>query len=191
MKNTIAQYFDFCVSGEDDGVFPYRKPHYQIYHAAIQKYNQLMLKENKNQQQQQPFFGLPKEKKGNNNNDNSDKHSIGNGKNNDDTGTTIWFHVGDCLANDVGASTACGAKAIWLDHNNGKGFYLKKGRSSDNASSRPTKKEQRPSYSSATESDIEQRVKLANEAKRNVYATITQLSELTHIVENAILQVIP
>ena len=38
MKKTIDTYFDFCVSGEDDGVFPSRKPHSGIYEAALNKY---------------------------------------------------------------------------------------------------------------------------------------------------------
>ena len=38
MKRTICKYFDFCVSGEDDGIFPSRKPHSGIYEAAVEKY---------------------------------------------------------------------------------------------------------------------------------------------------------
>mmetsp|Transcript_20020 Transcript_20020/g.29678 ORF Transcript_20020/g.29678 Transcript_20020/m.29678 type:complete len:369 (+) Transcript_20020:296-1402(+) len=69
MNETLAPYFDFCVSGEDPHVFPFRKPHKMIFRTALQKY-------------QQPG--------------------------------TIWCHVGDCLANDVGGSGNLGAKPIWV-----------------------------------------------------------------------------
>ena len=36
----IADYFDFCISGEDEGVFPKRKPDKGIYQAALNKYKQ-------------------------------------------------------------------------------------------------------------------------------------------------------
>ena len=36
---SIANHFDFCISGEDEGVFPKRKPDRGIYDAAIIKYN--------------------------------------------------------------------------------------------------------------------------------------------------------
>ena len=38
---SIKEYFDFCISGEDEGVFPRRKPDKGIYEAAIQKYNNM------------------------------------------------------------------------------------------------------------------------------------------------------
>ena len=37
----IKEYFDFCVSGEDDGVFPERKPSPGIYLEALRKYKEL------------------------------------------------------------------------------------------------------------------------------------------------------
>jgi phosphoglycolate phosphatase-like HAD superfamily hydrolase len=41
MKNTVAKYFDFCVSGEDADIFPNRKPHAGIYQVALERYRQL------------------------------------------------------------------------------------------------------------------------------------------------------
>jgi FMN phosphatase YigB (HAD superfamily) len=41
MTNTLAPYFDFCLSGEDDDVFPHRKPSSKIYEIAIQRYKHL------------------------------------------------------------------------------------------------------------------------------------------------------
>lgn len=38
---SVREYFDFCVSGEDEGVFPRRKPDEGIYEAAVKKYEQL------------------------------------------------------------------------------------------------------------------------------------------------------
>lgn len=35
MNQTLAPYFDFCVSGEDPNVFPFRKPHKVIYQTAL------------------------------------------------------------------------------------------------------------------------------------------------------------
>ena len=37
MHKTIKPYFDFCVSGEDEGVFPNRKPHPGIFEATLSK----------------------------------------------------------------------------------------------------------------------------------------------------------
>ena len=39
MTQTLAPYFDFCVSGEDEGVHPERKPHRGIYKASLSKYH--------------------------------------------------------------------------------------------------------------------------------------------------------
>ena len=37
----LADFFDFCVSGEDDGVFPARKPAPGIYSTSLNKYKEL------------------------------------------------------------------------------------------------------------------------------------------------------
>jgi putative hydrolase of the HAD superfamily len=37
----LTNFFDFCVSGEDDGVFPERKPAPGIYKASLSKYKNL------------------------------------------------------------------------------------------------------------------------------------------------------
>jgi hypothetical protein len=34
----VAPYFDFCTSGEDDGVLPFRKPDRGIYEAALRQF---------------------------------------------------------------------------------------------------------------------------------------------------------
>lgn len=88
MKSTIHQYFDFCVSGEDEDVFPHRKPSKGIYEAALNKYRDLISKGPQQMTEEQ-----------------GDSNSNG----------ICWIHVGDDLANDVGGSHKCGAMAIWAD----------------------------------------------------------------------------
>lgn len=39
MRDTLAPYFSFCVSGEDATVFPERKPHRGIYKESLQQYH--------------------------------------------------------------------------------------------------------------------------------------------------------
>jgi len=38
---SIRNYFDFCVSGEDKNVFPFRKPHDGIYKVALQRFEEV------------------------------------------------------------------------------------------------------------------------------------------------------
>lgn len=40
MTGTLAPFFDFRVSGEDDEVFPYRKPHPHIYQYAVKLHDE-------------------------------------------------------------------------------------------------------------------------------------------------------
>ena len=79
MRQTLRPYFDFTISGEDEDVFPNRKPAAGIYHATLATHNSLA------------------------------GYDIVAAKN------ECWIHVGDDLANDVGASAACGALAIWYN----------------------------------------------------------------------------
>lgn len=37
MSNTMTPFFDFCVSGEDNIIFPNHKPLAGIYHVALKK----------------------------------------------------------------------------------------------------------------------------------------------------------
>lgn len=122
---SVASYFDFCVSGEDDGVFPRRKPDKGIYEAAVRTYNAMqgesIIQEN-------------------------------------DSGLN-WIHVGDDLANDVGASAACGAKSIW--------FTME----SDELS-------ELPSWSTATQEELQRRATMDEMAREHVSAKICSLEEL-------------
>lgn len=81
--------------------------------------------------------------------------------------THIWYHVGDCLANDVGASADCGAFAVW---------YKKQ-------QSQHDKDDKQPSWSTASQQEVNDRQKLATQAQAKVSATISRLSELLHVLD--------
>jgi FMN phosphatase YigB (HAD superfamily) len=120
MPRTLAPFFDFRISGEDEGVFPHRKPAFQIYETALRK-NQVL-------------------------NGNVDG---------------IWCHVGDCLANDVGASADYGAKAIWMCLEDD-----------------PDSAAVPPYYSTATAAEMENSACQVAEGQAKVAASITKLSQL-------------
>jgi putative hydrolase of the HAD superfamily len=125
--SALPSLFDFCISGEDEGVFPNRKPHKGIYEAALERVNLSLT---------------------------------------DGSSETCWIHVGDDLANDVGASAACGAKTIWLDTNDD----LK-------SSNAPL-----PSWSTIGEEERETRRKLAEAAFTFVDVRIESLVDLPNAV---------
>lgn len=127
---SVKTFFDFTVSGEDEHVFPQRKPDRGIYEAALDT-----------------FFNL---RRGN---------IIPEDR-------LTWIHVGDDLANDVGASAVCGAKAIWL-------------------CAEDDELEDLPSWSTATKEELlERRAKLNDSAKEYVSAKISNLTELETAVMN-------
>ena len=136
MEST-KDYFDFCVSGEDDDVFPLRKPSEGIYQVALKRFESLT------QEQEQ-------------------------------SETTCWVHVGDDLANDVGASAKCGAKAVWVD--------LLGEEYSQTASKRDPSKPQ-PSWSTATKEELEKRKKMNQEAQQYVSKRVTTLGMLPESIE--------
>jgi FMN phosphatase YigB (HAD superfamily) len=140
---SIKAYFDFCVSGEDDDVFPLRKPSAGIYEVALKRFKEI--------------------------NDLGEQEEI------------CWIHVGDDLANDVGASATCGAKTIWVDLEEGYG---------QTASARDPNAPQ-PAWSTATKEELEKRKKMNEEAQVFVSERVTTLSDLPTAVEkisNSILQ---
>jgi hypothetical protein len=81
MSNTLEPFFDFCVIGEDETVFPARKPQAGIYHESLRRYQELY-----------------------------PHHAARNGDNDEQQGSSsssssterVWCHVGDCLANRTG-----------------------------------------------------------------------------------------
>lgn len=131
MPNTLAPFFDFRISGEDEEIFPNRKPHSYIYEYALQKY-----------------------------------------KEDEKFGSGAWCHVGDCLANDVGASAACGASAIWMCLEDDP----------ESAASRLVDSKNHPEWSTAPKEEIDRRKKKVDEGKKSVAATIYELSELPNAI---------
>jgi len=74
--------------------------------------------------------------------------------------------VGDDLANDVGASASCGAKAVWLIEE----------------SLEDETGEVVPSWSTATNEELEKRAKLDEMARQYVSAKIDKLDELPSVI---------
>lgn len=124
---SVKSFFNFCVSGEDEGVFPKRKPDKGIYEAALGT-----------------FFNLSEES----------------------LESLNWIHVGDDLANDVGAAAMAGAKSIWLCVEEEESDL--------------------PSWSTATKEELESRAKLNDSAKAHVSKKIKHFNEL----ESAIMHVL-
>lgn len=135
MTNTLAPFFEFRISGEEDQVFPHRKPNAFIYEYTLQKYQEMF-----------------------------------------PNGSGTWCHVGDCLANDVGASAACGAQAIWM--------CLEDDRES--AASRLVNSKSHPEWSTAPQEELDRRKKEVEEGKKSVAATIYTLKELPAAISSVL-----
>eukprot|EP00569_Conticribra_weissflogii_P007064 CAMPEP_0171341528 /NCGR_PEP_ID=MMETSP0878-20121228/10571_1 /TAXON_ID=67004 /ORGANISM="Thalassiosira weissflogii, Strain CCMP1336" /LENGTH=415 /DNA_ID=CAMNT_0011843807 /DNA_START=147 /DNA_END=1394 /DNA_ORIENTATION=+ len=110
MVFSLAPYFDFCMSWEDDasgrteffkelGNVDGNADLQWIYRAAFEKY--LSLAENQREMAKVDDSV-------------SDSGSDGLDGAGDDV-ETVWIHIGDDLAYDVGGSASCGAKTILLD----------------------------------------------------------------------------
>lgn len=143
MKETLRPYFDFCVSGEDDDVFPNRKPHRAIFDTAMERASS---SSSSNENEQHVHDGC-------------------------------WIHVGDDLANDVGASAKCGAKAVWMDVET----YLERYSST-------TTHGKQSFVSTASEEEQERRRRLAEKAMVHVTAKIETLADLPTIIDEILSQ---
>ena len=137
----IRKYFDYCVSGEDNDVFPLRKPHHGIYNVAMERYKELC----------------------------KTRGTIVT-----DMDEICWIHVGDDLANDVGASAECGAYAVWADL---------VGEEYNQTASRRDVNTVQPIWSTATKVEIEKRTLLNREAKKYISERITTLRALPKAVQ--------
>ena len=78
----------------------------------------------------------------------------------------LWIHVGDCLANDVGASHDVGAKPVWV--------------------AQEEETDEQPSWSTATEKDLKERAILMEAARAKMSGQITSLSQLTLVVQGIV-----
>ena len=178
MTQTLSPYFEFCVSGEDDAVFPERKPQPGIYQHAWKQYQDARPHHHKQQPRQQ-----------------QEAEEI----------EYVWCHVGDCLANDVGASACNGALAIWMapsssssssslgssksnnernESSNGQTTEAFKGIGVDPGTETATSTTMQPAASTATETERTRRATLALEGQAKVAAQISQLSELPKAIEH-------
>ena len=129
----------FCISGEEDSIFPLSKPHAAIYEASLGQYRALFP-----HHEQQSHF---------------------------------WCHIGDCLGNDVGASAAVGASAIWYSPDDED-----EASAASQLSSISNGNKKQPSWSTATQSDLKRRTELANAAKDKVAVKISCLSQLPRAI---------
>lgn len=177
MVFSLAPYFDFCMSWEDDadGRLEFYKELCNvngnadlqwIYRAAFEKYRELaetkrMMKKN---------FDT----KSSSSSSSSSSLSL-NGVD-DDNSDQVWIHVGDDLAYDVGGSAACGAKTILLDLNEEYGQTAKLRFHPNN----PTM----PSWNTAPEEEIVNRRAMNDAAERMVNQRIRRLSSLPDAIED-------
>jgi len=138
---SLREFFEFTVSGEDDDVFPSRKPSKGIYRAALERYRALA---------------------------NTLQRSDGASAPPDPIDSFCWIHIGDDLANDVGGSARCGAKAIWLDMED---------HDDDNNDT------QQPVWSTATPEELERRRLMDEKAKQYVSKRVTTLQSIPSAVE--------
>jgi len=160
MKETLLDYFDFRVSGEDNDVFPHRKPHAGIYNAAKRRYSEMHNERNNYQAKVEVGDG------------------IGSGHNDD---MLNWFHIGNDLGKDVGASAACGAKAIWVDLL--EAYGQTKELATNNVVANVPKQSQQPTWSSASKKELEKIRALAEKARESsITARVERLSDLPDVI---------
>jgi hypothetical protein len=188
MHDTLAPWFDFCVSGEDANVFPNCKPHAHIYEVAVAEYTRRYPSHSLQRRRQDDTMNI----KGVATPRRQQQH--------------IWCHVGDCLGNDVGASASCGAHAIWLDVDDSHGVWSSRQEKETTAATAdvsssllknqpPTvvpqqqqQQQQQPSWSTASQNDLAQRAQRANQVKEKIaYSRITSLSELPNAIHELLL----
>ena len=145
MRRTLRPFFDFTVSGEDADVFPHRKPQPGIYEVTLDRFESVA------------GYDLRPE--------------LGREQDGRQDGRGCWVHVGDDLANDVGASAACGAKAVWYDMDDEEG----EGEKEEGTT---------PFYSTASAEEIERRKRMAAQAEALVTERISTLAQLPTAIEN-------
>jgi len=140
MENTLSPYFDFCVSWEDEDVFPSRKPDPKIFAAALSRHKSL----------------VP-----------AGDDEIGE--------NSIWIHVGDDLAYDIGGSAACGAKTIWADLIDDYGQTAKLRENGEV-----------PAWSTALPTELKKRNALAKEARDCVDSRVQGLHDIPEAIMNIV-----
>lgn len=155
MTFTLAPYFDFCLSWEDDQTG--RKKFFQdltsvegnaelkwIYDAALEKYQELSAAK----------AALQKTVDSNN---------------------PLWIHVGDDLAYDVGGAAQSGAKTIWLELDRQKYQQSARQRFDPNAP--------QPHWSTSTRQELEKRRVMNELALKRVDARVHFISRLPEAIQ--------
>lgn len=158
MTFTLAPYFDFCISWEDDQVG--RQKFFSdlasvkgnaelkwIYDAALEKFQELWA--TKVALQKEP--SAPR--------------------------SHVWIHVGDDLAYDVGGSAQSGAKTIWLELNDERYQQTARQRFSD-------LDQPQPDWSTSTRSELEKRRIMNDIALEMVDAKVQFISRLPDAIND-------
>mmetsp|Transcript_36176 Transcript_36176/g.53037 ORF Transcript_36176/g.53037 Transcript_36176/m.53037 type:complete len:401 (-) Transcript_36176:73-1275(-) len=160
MTFTLAPYFDFCMSWEDDqgarsrffkdlGSVEKEAELTWIYEGAVDKYKELAKASAEVNAAAADSTGADKKGEG----------YVGN---------DLWIHVGDDLAYDVGGSSACGAKTILLDLADEYGQTAKKRFDS----------EEQPMWSTSTIKELGHRRILNEKAEKHVDIKVKFLTQL-------------
>lgn len=164
MVFSLAPYFDFCMSWEDDaagrteffkelGNVDGNADLQWIYRAAYDKYKQIA--DTKREM--------------------TASSTTESGKTDDnEEDAPLWIHVGDDLAYDVGGSASCGAKTILLDLDEEYGQTAKI-RFGPNA--------QMPSWNTASEEEIKNRQAMNDAAEGMLDKRVTRLSMLPDAID--------
>ena len=161
MTFTLAPYFDFCMSWEDDqggrqnffkelDTVDAKAELTWIYDAARHKYATL-------KQAQDAITSAQKEEE--------IKPLIWPATYDD----LAWIHVGDDLAFDVGGSAACGAKTILVELPKSVG---------QTAPFRFDLSIEQPAWSTTTKSELEARIEMNDAAKKHVNVAINTMERL-------------
>lgn len=92
-----------------------------------------------------------------------------------------WFHVGDDLANDIGASSVCGAKAIWAKLNDDPYQQTARKRTDEIIDSTT---QGQPSWSTLSPSELQMRKEKNNAARNFISAEIECLLNLPGTIDS-------
>ena len=183
MVFTLAPYFDFCISWEDDmsgrtGFFKElcnvdgNADLQWIYRAAQHKYREIAdtKREMRMSLAAEEGAGGPSSQGGGvpSDEDNGDDDGGGIG------GDPIWIHVGDDLAYDVGGSASCGARTILLDLDDEYGQTAKRRFGPD---------ARMPSWSTNPPEEIVRRRAMNDAAENMVNKRVSRLSMLPDAID--------
>lgn len=169
MVFTLAPYFDFCISWEDDasGRTEFFKELCNvdgnadlqwIYRAAYDKYKEFA------ETKRELRMSMVDEVEG----------SSGAANDDDCSDNPIWIHVGDDLAYDVGGSASCGARTIHLDLDDDYG---------QTAKSRFERDARMPSWNTAPMEEIIHRKAMNDAAESMVNKRVSRLSMLCDAID--------